>query len=255
VGVPFGIRNVVFPQVVAGDDDRAAFMFLGTPTSGNYQDTANFRGEWHMYIATTYDGGQTWTTVDTTPNDPVQLGSICTGGTTCGADRNLLDFNDLKMDYEGRIVGAYADGCVGCTSPGTSRSDLATIVRQSGGKRLLAQFDPPETAAPLAPRVNSVVRNGSAVSLNWSAPDNGGSPVTGYNVYRKEGAAGAEGLIGTTTKTIFDDATAAPAKQYFYRVTATNAYGESGSCGSFPVGDAPPNSTTRRRRATSSTSR
>jgi hypothetical protein len=239
VGIPFGIRNIVFPQVIAGDDDRAAFMFLGTPTGGNYQDTANFNGEWHMYIATTYDGGQTWTTVDTTPNDAVQRGSICTSGTTCGADRNLLDFNDLKMDYEGRIVGAYADGCVGCTSPGTSRSDLATIVRQSGGGRLLAQFDPVEVAAPLAPRVNSVTRSGNVVNLNWSAPDNGGSPITGYNVYRRKGASGVDGRIGTTTKTIFDDASAAAAKQYFYRVTATNAQGESASCGSFPVGDAP----------------
>jgi hypothetical protein len=238
VGTPFGIRNVVFPQVVAGDDDRAAFMFLGTPTGGDYQNTASFRGEWHMYIATTYDGGQTWTTVDTTPNDPVQIGSICTAGTTCGADRNLLDFNDLKMDYEGRIVGAYADGCVGCNSPGTSRSELATVVRQSGGKRLLAQFDPPEVAAPAAPRVNSVARSGDAVRVSWSEPDNGGSPITGYNVYRREGASGVEGRVGTTTKTIFDDATADPAKQYLYRVTAVNAHGESNSCGSFPVGDA-----------------
>jgi hypothetical protein len=240
VGAPFGIKNIVFPQVVAGDDDRAAFMFLGTPTGGNYQDTANFRGEWHMYISTTYDGGRTWTTVDTTPNDPVQLGSICTAGTTCGADRNLLDFNDLKMDYEGRIVGAYADGCVGCTSPSTSRSDLATIVRQSGGKRLLAQYDPREQAVPLAPRVNSVARVGDVVRLSWSEPDNGGSPITGYNVYRKEGQSGAEGLIGTSTKTTFDDRTAAADKQYFYRVTAVNANGESGSCGSQPIGDAPP---------------
>jgi len=239
VGTPFGIKNIVFPQVVAGDDDRAAFMFIGTPTSGDFQDTVNFKGVWHMYISTTYDGGQTWTTVDTTPNDPVQIGSLCAKGPSCGPDRNLLDFNDLKMDYEGRIVGAYADGCVGCTSAGTSRSDLAAIVRQSGGRRLLAQFDPPAQTAPLAPQVNSVVRNGSVVSLNWSAPDNGGSPITGYNVYRKEGAAGAEGLIGTTTKTIFDDATADATKQYFYRVTATNAQGESGSCGSFPVGVAP----------------
>jgi hypothetical protein len=239
VGVPFGIKNVVFPQVVAGDDDRAAFMFLGTPASGNYQDAVNFTGEWHMYIATTYDGGQTWTTVDTTPNDPVQLGSICTSGTTCGADRNLLDFNDLKMDYEGRIVGAYADGCVGCTSPGTSRSDLATIVRQSGGKRLLAQFDPLDQTVPLAPQVNSVARNGNVVSLSWSAPDNGGSPIAGYNVYRKEGAGGAEIRIGTVGKTTFDDTTANPAIQYFYNVTAFNANGEGGSCGSFPVGDAP----------------
>ena len=239
VGSPFGIKNMVFPQVVAGDDDRAAFMFIGTPTSGDFQDTANFNGVWHMYIATTYDGGQTWTTVDTTPNDPVQIGSICAKGLNCGSDRNLLDFNDLKMDYEGRIVGAYADGCVGCTTAGTSRSDLAAIVRQSGGKRLLAQFDPPEQSTPLAPRVNSVARIGNVVSLNWSAPDNGGSPITSYNVYRKEGTSGVEGLIGSANKTMFDDATANPAKQYLYRVTAVNTNGESGSCGSFPVGEAP----------------
>ncbi len=239
VGTPFGIKNMVFPQVVAGDDDRAAFMFIGTPTSGDFQDTANFNGVWHMYIATTYDGGQTWTTVDTTPNDPVQIGSICASGPTCGADRNLLDFNDLKMDYEGRIVGAYADGCVGCTSASTSRSDLAAIVRQSGGKRLLAQFDPPDQSSPLAPSVNSVARIGNAVSLSWSEPDNGGSPITSYKIYRKEGAAGVEGLIGSSTKTMFDDTTASPTKQYFYRVTAVNANGESGSCGSFPIGEAP----------------
>ena len=191
---------MVFPQVVAGDDDRAAFMFIGTPTSGDFQDTANFHGVWHMYIATTYDGGQTWTTVDTTPNDPVQIGSICAKGPTCGSDRNLLDFNDLKMDYEGRIVGAYADGCVGCTSASTSRSDLAAIVRQSGGKRLLAQFDPPDQTAPLAPQVTSVAPSGNAVRLNWSAPDNGGSPITSYNIYRKEGTGGVEARIGSSAR-------------------------------------------------------
>ena len=73
---------------------------------------------WHIYAASTFDGGATWTTVRVTPvNDPVQRGSICTGGTTCGADRNLLDFNDTEIDHEGRVIIAFADGCVGCTSP------------------------------------------------------------------------------------------------------------------------------------------
>ncbi|HKQ52471.1 MAG TPA: fibronectin type III domain-containing protein [Pyrinomonadaceae bacterium] len=240
VGAPFSIRNSVFPQVAAGDDDRAAFMFIGTPTGGDYQDTANFDGEWHMYIATTYDGGQTWTTVDTTPNDPVQLGSICTKGTTCGADRNLLDFNDLRMDYEGRIVGAYADGCVGCTSPETSRSALATIVRQSGGKRLLAQFDPPENGKPLAPRVDSVTRTSGGVRLEWSAPDNGGSPITGYKVYRRTSAFGLYSLLITTNKTTYEDTTADAGVNYFYKVTAVNANGEGPFCGSHQVSAAPP---------------
>ena len=84
--------------MVAGDDDRASIAYLGTPTGGNYQDNANFHGVWHLYVDTTYDGGKTWVTSDATPNDPVQVGSICTGGTTCGDDRNLLDFIDVTID-------------------------------------------------------------------------------------------------------------------------------------------------------------
>src|SRR5205814_2040709 len=60
VGAQFGINNVVFPAMVAGDDNRAAFAFLGTPTAGGLQGP-KFDGVWHLYIATTYDGGATWT--------------------------------------------------------------------------------------------------------------------------------------------------------------------------------------------------
>ena len=50
VGTAFGIQNVQFPAVVAGDDDKAAFAFLGTPTGGNDQ-SSSFAGVWHLYIA------------------------------------------------------------------------------------------------------------------------------------------------------------------------------------------------------------
>ena len=53
VGAAFGINNVVFPsEVVAGDNDRAAFAFLGTPTAGGLQGP-RFTGVWHLYVATT----------------------------------------------------------------------------------------------------------------------------------------------------------------------------------------------------------
>ena len=152
VGGEFGIQNAVFPAMVAGDDDRAALAFIGTPTGGNYQDTANFKGVWHLYVATTYDGGKSWQTADATPNDPVQRGSICTGGTTCGNDRNLLDFIDATIDSHGRIEVAYADGCIKtCVTdssetsgagPADAQAAYATIARQSSGKTLFAQYDP-----------------------------------------------------------------------------------------------------------------
>lgn len=143
VGVALGIQNVAFPAMVAGDGNRAALAFLGTPTGGNAQDTANFTGVWHLYIAHTYDGGATWTLVDATPNDPVQRGSICLAGTSCGSDRNLLDFMDATVDKQGRVLVAYADGCVGAcvNSDPNSFTAIGSIARQATGTGLFAAFD------------------------------------------------------------------------------------------------------------------
>ncbi len=144
VGGQLGVVNSVFPAVVAGDDNRASFAYLGSTTPGNSQDAATFTGVWHLYISTTYDGGKSWTTTDATPTDPVQRGSICTGGTTCGKDRNLLDFMDITLDGTGRVLVGYADGCTGaCATGGPQNYDsLATIARQSTGATLLSAFDP-----------------------------------------------------------------------------------------------------------------
>jgi hypothetical protein len=153
VGTEFGISNAVFPTMVAGDDDRAAIAYLGTPTGGDYQDAANFHGEWHLYVDTTYDGGKTWVTSDATPNDPVQVGSICTGGTACGDDRNLLDFIDVTTDDHGRVEVGFADGCINAcvTDPQhVGRDSYATIARQRGGRSLLSAFDPATTNVALS---------------------------------------------------------------------------------------------------------
>ena len=144
VGAAAGIKNTVFPTAVAGDDNRAAISFLGTTTGGNYQDATNFHGVWHLYTAFTYDGGATWKTVDDTRTDPVQRGSICTAGTTCGTDRNLLDFIGSTIDNHGRVEVGYADGCTGACVTGTANNfdAYASIARQSEGLTLYAAYDP-----------------------------------------------------------------------------------------------------------------
>ena len=247
VSAQANIKNCTFPEVVAGDPQRAAFGFLGTTTPGNYQDTANFHGVWYFFIVTTYDGGNTFITVNGTPNDPVQVGSMCTGGTTCGADRNLLDFNDLTIDKEGRVLAAFADGCVapGCTenSPSAaSRSAKATIIRQSGGRRLLAAFDPVEPAAPPAPRLISALKDtDGVVTVKWDEPDDAGSPLTNYKIYRGT-TSGGETFLATipAPNTKYIDSSGVPTTQYFYRVTAVNAQGEGTFCGEVATSGAPP---------------
>ncbi|MGA9996674.1 MAG: fibronectin type III domain-containing protein, partial [Pyrinomonadaceae bacterium] len=231
VGARFGIQNSNFVISTAGDDNRASVGFLGTPTGGNSNDAATFKGIWHLYVATTYDGGNSWTTVDATPNDPVQVGSMCTSGVSCGSDRNLLDFNDMAVDKEGRVIIAYADGCLApsciASSPVTaSRADKATIARQSGGRRLFAANDPQEPAAPAAPFLVSATRITQGVDVKWNAPDNGGSPITGYNILRGT-ASGGETLLATVdaSKTTYIDTNANSSTNYFYKVAATNNSG------------------------------
>ena len=148
-GTPFGIQNAEFAEVIAGDDTRAAFAFLGTPTAGDDQ-SGDFLGVWHLYAAFTYDGGRTWTTADVTPSDPVQRGCVWNGGGN-NPCRNLLDFNDITVDKFGRVLIGYADGCTGScvtdstqnatTGPATAQDALATIARQTGGRGLFAALD------------------------------------------------------------------------------------------------------------------
>jgi BNR/Asp-box repeat len=157
VSTPLGIHNVQFPEVIAGDDDRAAFAWLGTTATGDDQHNG-FVGPdgnpavWHLYVSTTYDGGATWSTVDTTPNDPVQRGCVDLQGVSnktvtddniC-SQRNLLDFNDITVDKQGRVLVAFADGCTGgCVTDPTvlSTGATGTVMRQSSGKGLYAAYD------------------------------------------------------------------------------------------------------------------
>ncbi len=252
VGAAFGLVNTTFPTVVAGDDNRAAVGFLGTMTGGDgNSDNAvcppaaagqtAFTGIWHMYIATTYDGGNTWTTIDATPDSPVQVGPICRGGTLCPGYRNLLDFIGADVDAEGRGYFAIAHGCPNCPNVGAtcgSSNALSAIFRQSGGPRLFSKFDPPAVAAPAAPQpVSAVAQTSGGVLVSWLEPDNGGAPITAYHVYRGT-TSGGEGstplatvpVDATHTQTKYLDATATGATGYYYRVTAVNSAGESNFC-------------------------
>ena len=79
-------------------------------------------------------------------------------------------------------------------------------------------------AAPASPK---------GINLSWSAPaSNGGSPITGYNIYRST-SPGTETLlttVGPGTTTLRDSGTK-KGTQYYYFVRAVNAIGEGPSSG------------------------
>jgi len=194
LGAPFGLKNTAMPTVQAGSDGRAVVAFFGTaaeaplfegekPEPENQllsfdPDGNDPKAGWHLYVAMTYDGGANWTTTDVTPNDPVQRGCIFWGSARgdqpaaeeCGSNkRNLLDFIDVAVDKQGRVVVGWADGCVNrCVTEGHTRNtnltfanreerdadlarqefdelysqeDIGVITRQSCGLGLFEAFD------------------------------------------------------------------------------------------------------------------
>lgn len=142
LGKDVGVKVSRFPLAVAGDGDRAAVAFLGSRSDEEPGSKKFFTGAWHLYVAFTYDRGRTWKTYDATPGSPVQVGSICSSGLACDGDRNLLDFNDMVLDGKGRVVVAFADGCLkakGCTTK--DRLDKGAFARQESGRSLFRRFD------------------------------------------------------------------------------------------------------------------
>src|SRR3984893_7574538 len=250
VGAVYGLKQIAFPAAVGGsatpgnpNSGRAAVAFYGSTTATGDSNAANFTGVWHLYVAETFDGGAHWTTTDVTPNAPMQRSGLLRGG---GADitRNLLDFFDITIDRDGRVLVGYVDGCEGgnCkqaapTATGNAYTTAATIARQSSGRRLLAIKDPASsTSQPGMPSVTQR-RTGLTTHLAWSEADTGNSPITGYQILRGI-ASGGETLLttvpGTQTGGSYTDLTATDTtKTYYYKVRAVNSVGTS--CGNNEV--------------------
>jgi len=233
IGASHGIKNAAEIEAVGGSSGRAGVGFLGADVSGDYQ-AIGFPGKWYAFIATTYDGGKTWVTVNATPNDPVQSMSGIWQQGGSHLDRNLLDFNEITIDDRGRVLYGYSDGCVssGCIA-GTLPNDFVAymrVARQTGGKSLFASNDAnTDTTTALLPKPPCLAGTRDVVSshLSWKAPDNGGSPIVNYQIFRGT-SSGSEVFLGQTgnAKTTFEDVSTDPSvPDYFYVVKAINAVG------------------------------
>ena len=83
-------------------------------------------------------------------DDPVQIGSMCLNSGDCrtdagGSNRNLLDFNDLTIDLEGRVYIAFADGCIDACATGNnsqpedSRAGRGSVYFMNNGPSLYVE--------------------------------------------------------------------------------------------------------------------
>ena len=169
---PIEVISATFPHTSAGDPGRIAITYLGSENASALGqpniDGEPWDGNAHYapsnvshYLFVTYS----LNALDPEPvfhtqrvsADPVQVGSICLNSGDCrdigGSNRNLLDFNDLHIDLEGRVYIGFADGCTGTcatgnnTTPENSRSRQGSVYYLESGPSLyesveeLADFD------------------------------------------------------------------------------------------------------------------
>jgi fibronectin type 3 domain-containing protein len=87
-----------------------------------------------------------------------------------------------------------------------------------------------QATVPSAPQSLTAKGADGSVSLSWAAPSsNGGSPVTGYDVYRgtSPGGESATPIAANVSATGFTDTSAVNGTTYYYTVAAVNAAGVS----------------------------
>jgi fibronectin type 3 domain-containing protein len=161
--------------------------------------------------------GLAWTEPNTSGSGPVTGyriyrsadGSVGAPLATIGKVLNFTDTtvaNGATFWYTVAAISTYGEG---------TRSAAAVAQRAL----------PP--SAPTSP-ATSVATGRTGIVVSWKAPTStGGSPVTGYRLYRGTAAGGGTFLVtvaaGTTT---FTDTAVTKKVTYFYRISALNVVGE-----------------------------
>ncbi|MGI8609348.1 MAG: hypothetical protein ACR2MY_09005 [Candidatus Dormibacteria bacterium] len=212
VGAAFGIQEAEFPEIVTGDDGRAAMAFIGTTTRGDDQApdqsctevnsaltcSANaqfFKGAWDLYVAYTYDRGASWQTVKV-PGGPVQRGCVWLQGGSQPC-RNGLDFNEITVDKQGRVLVSYTDGCTkacktnpnaidssGCGTSETAQIDSqptctfarqTAVARQTCGLGLFAAYDAAQTGGCFTQATDNFNPNPVAAAGGGGTPNTSGA--------------------------------------------------------------------------------
>ncbi len=224
--------------------------------SNNFTDTSATNGTTYYYVVAavnTVGVSLKSSEASATPNQPATAPSAPTGLTATGGTGNVMLTWSPPASNGGAAVTGY-NLYRGTTSSGESSAPVATsitgtsftdtgltngttyyytvaAVNAVGSSPQSSEASAtPLATAPSAP-LNVVASSGNAqATVAWSVPaSNGGSPITGYNVYRgtSPGAESSTPVATSITGTSFTDTGLTNGTTYYYRVAAVNAVGIS----------------------------
>jgi fibronectin type 3 domain-containing protein len=137
---------------------------------------------------------------------------------------NVLTYSDTSVTNG--VTYFYKVSAVNAIGTGSQSNEMSAV---------------PKTV-PSAPQNLSAASGNAQVVLTWTAPtSNGGSPVTGYKIYRGA-TAGSETLLTTVGNVLtYTDASVTNGATYYYAIAAVSSVGEgvrSGSVSAAPVAPA-----------------
>ena len=206
-------------QLVEADANMINFSgtnrFMGVVA--RYRDPANY----YYFILRT---NNTWELKRLVDN--VSL-TLATGAVTV----NTGTWYTLSLEVIGSTLKAYLNGVLLGSATDTSHPSGRAALLQNYARvqfdNVVADPNPGAVNAPLwlTATVAASPNNINTINLAWANVAN----ETGYKVERKKGVSGLWSQIGTTglDVTTFADNTCGAGTQYFYRVRATNAGGDS----------------------------
>ena len=225
--------------------------FLASVSGTSYPDSGLANGTTYYYYVTAVNGSgegaksgeasATPATPATTPGAPTLLqptaGNQSVSLSWTAPTNNGGSAVQSYDVYRGTSAGGETlvkSGVTGTTYSDTGLANGTTYYYEvsavngvgEGGKSN-EQSATPTATVPGAPASLTATPGNGSVSLSWAAPsNNGGSTLTGYNVYRGT-ASGSESLLAQgVTGTSYPDSSVTNGTTYYYYVTAVNGSGE-----------------------------
>jgi len=236
-----GIQLYNGPTGIAGAKADASGHWSATSSTladGNYVvkaaafDQAGNKSPLSVAFDLTVDG-----TAPTGPITSPSAGATVSGTTSVdvdAADKGGIAKVEFKVDGTTKSTATAAPWSYSWNSaslangPHTLNAVTTDVAGNTTTSSVSVTVQNSAATVPAVPSLNTATAGTTMVALSWTAPaSDGGSPLTGYKLYRAT-ASGAETLLATLGNvTSYTDSGLSSSATYYYQLTAVNASGES----------------------------